>query len=95
LFEWLKVQNVESILDLNIPDNPAQPMSEDFVFEYIFKHFVITKLDWRKLDIDLSALRGVGAVVKGEPETTGSIHQQRAELTKHLQTLKLYSSGNY
>ena len=62
LFSWLRTMNVHTIKELNIPDRRIQPLTEDFVYNNILKHFRIERLDWRKLDMDISVLRWQGSV---------------------------------
>lgn len=56
-FSWLWGHGVKKIKELSIPDSRFRPLSEDFVQESILKKFKgIEKLDWRKLDLDLTLL---------------------------------------
>jgi hypothetical protein len=102
LFSWLKEQGVVSIMDLSIPDIIHRPMSEDFLVEHVLQHFSIERLDWRKLDVDLFALRDLAPdrSNKAFPNLVTDLgnHTRRQEtpsLTDSLTKLKLYSSGNW
>lgn len=57
LFDWLRAMEVHTIKELNIPDRRLQPLAEDFVHSKILKHFHVVKLDWRRLDMDISILK--------------------------------------
>jgi hypothetical protein len=102
LFSWLKEQGVESIIDLCIPDIIHRPMSEDFLSENVLQHFSIERLDWRKLDVDLFALRDLAPDRNDQafPTLATDIRnrtrrQETLSLADSLTKLKLYSSGNW
>jgi len=57
LFTWLSEEKkVETIKNLNIPDNTTCPMSDELVEEAVINRFQIEKFDWRKLDINIDIL---------------------------------------
>jgi hypothetical protein len=53
LFDWLYRKGVRTILDLNIPDNQLQPLSDERMLEDVFQRFDIRTLDWRRLDVNV------------------------------------------
>ena len=57
LFDWLWAMGVQTIKDLNIPDQRVQPLTEDFIHRKILSRFLVLNLDWRKLDMDISILK--------------------------------------
>ena len=69
LFDWLWAMGVQTIKDLNIPDQRIQPLTEDFVHTKILSRFQVLNLDWRKLDLDISILKS--------PKTASSLKKLR------------------
>ena len=57
-FNWLRAMEVHTIKELNIPPSLAPPLPEDFGHTIILKHFCVERLNWRKLDMDISILKG-------------------------------------
>ncbi|KAJ5657425.1 uncharacterized protein N7484_001074 [Penicillium longicatenatum] len=58
-FQWLSRQ-VENIRELKILDSTTSPLSDWFFCKFVSTKFHISKLDWRKLDIDLTILAETG-----------------------------------
>jgi hypothetical protein len=56
LFNWLVDRGVTSIIELVIPDSLEHPMEDDFVQANILDRFSVTRLDWRKLDVNIDIL---------------------------------------
>ncbi|MCJ1394328.1 hypothetical protein MMC18_007206 [Xylographa bjoerkii] len=77
LFKWLVAQDVTSIIELVIPDSLEHPLGDDFVQANILDKFSVTRLDWRKLDVNVNILT------------------ESAKSKDSLQTVHLYSSGNW
>jgi hypothetical protein len=54
-FLWLEKKDVTTIVELNIPDNHMQPLSDEFVFDKVAR-FNVRNLDWRRIDMNLDFL---------------------------------------
>jgi hypothetical protein len=59
-FLWLGKKQVGTIVELNIPDNHLQPLSDEFVFDKVV-NFHVRRLDWRRLDMNVDFLIESGA----------------------------------
>lgn len=54
-FDWLYSKGVRQIIELDIPDNHLQPLSDELISEKVLK-YKVQDLNWRRLDINLDLL---------------------------------------
>jgi hypothetical protein len=105
LLDWLHdVKGVKSIVELKIPDDHAWPLSEPLVLRKLLKKFAVRRVDWRKLDLDLSALTVThypisplnrSSIETGAPKVKESEAASDASFLENLREIRLYSSGNW
>jgi hypothetical protein len=102
LFTWLQTKKVKAIVRLVLPDSETHPLSEEFFKEVILNKFSISRLNWRKLDINLDVLYSPITLHSGRsPEIkvkNAAAQVKNDDEEKPIQVLlgvDLYSSGNW